>query len=289
MKQIPSILLFFALSMSSSASAVTLTIEDTYIGGGYQNTYAHNNGDVIAGNSGNHVRQERYINEFNIDGMTVEIDGQGNIKVIIQTDYCPNIAGTGTDYGDLFISTDGWNQDMNSTFYTSRDADGEYWEFVFDTNTGSFYYTQAGAYQLSESFFGPGSGNTQPNAYYRINQVARVNADAITTAAVTTGQFIVGTDETGNNVMIYTGFNLADTGLNPTESCNLAFRWTMTCANDIIEGGVNWQSIPEPGTMALLGVGLLILGTMGRRFLESFNAEVKTSRGASSQYLLAGA
>jgi len=174
--------------MSSSASAVTLTIEDTYIGGGYQNTYAHNNGDVIAGNSGNHVRQERYINEFNIDGMTVEIDGQGNIKVIIQTDYCPNIAGTGTDYGDLFISTDGWNQDMNST-----------------------------------------------------------------------------------------------------ESCNLAFRWTMTCANDIIEGGVNWQSIPEPGTMALLGVGLLILGTMGRRFLESFNAEVKTSRGASSQYLLAGA
>jgi hypothetical protein len=42
----------------------------------------------------------------------------------------------------------------------------------------------------------------------------------------------------------------------------LSFHWTMTCANDVIEGNV---PVPEPGTMVLLGAGLLGLGIYSRR------------------------
>ncbi len=53
------------------------------------------------------------------------------------------------------------------------------------------------------------------------------------------------------------------------DSGQLAFHWGMTCANDVIEGSVNYEGlvppsqVPEPTALSLLGLGL---GLMGFRF-----------------------
>ncbi len=52
-------------------------------------------------------------------------------------------------------------------------------------------------------------------------------------------------------------FNLTDLGLSAEQGYDLGLRWTMTCANDVIEGGVTVASVPEPGTITLFGLGLL--------------------------------
>ena len=51
------------------------------------------------------------------------------------------------------------------------------------------------------------------------------------------------------------------TGLNWNLE-DLGFHWTMTCGNDVIEGGA---PVPEPATMLLLGAGLIGLAGLGRK------------------------
>jgi hypothetical protein len=41
----------------------------------------------------------------------------------------------------------------------------------------------------------------------------------------------------------------------------------MTCANDVIEGGASIPAVPEPGTVVLLGTGLLGVAVFARRKL----------------------
>jgi len=44
------------------------------------------------------------------------------------------------------------------------------------------------------------------------------------------------------------------------------FHWTMTCANDVIEGGT--APVPEPATMLLFAAGLIGLAAAGRKRLR---------------------
>lgn len=251
------------LLITAPVSAATWTIQDDYIGGGYvkNGPYTQKKGDVIAAAT--------QINKFDIDNMIVDIDNLGNIKVTVTTDYNPNdsdISWLGTQFGDLFISTDGWYPRGTEPYKKDNFGNtGTDWEFVFDTNTGNFYKTSDGAFLLSQDFH-----SNRPDSWYRKKQLVQIDPnklDALVSNPVTTGTFEMKTDEAGNNILVYYGFSLTDMGLDLTETYDLAFRWTMTCANDIIEGSVTWKPVPEPGTMVLLGIGMIGLGAMGRKKL----------------------
>ncbi|MBN1841875.1 MAG: PEP-CTERM sorting domain-containing protein [Deltaproteobacteria bacterium] len=56
-------------------------------------------------------------------------------------------------------------------------------------------------------------------------------------------------------------FDIDITGL-PWSLEELGFHWTMTCANDVIEGAA---PVPEPATMLLLGTGLVCFAGFGRK------------------------
>lgn len=53
--------------------------------------------------------------------------------------------------------------------------------------------------------------------------------------------------------------------LGPTDKGTIVFNWAETCGNDYIRLSSNFHAIPEPGTLWLLGVGLL--GLLGRKKL----------------------
>ena len=72
-----------------------------------------------------------------------------------------------------------------------------------------------------------------------------------------------GSDSPGGDLSFYriVSFDLAGLGLGS----NLNLHWTMSCGNDAINGGGRITKVSEPGTLALLGIGLLGLGVLRRR------------------------
>lgn len=245
------------------AHAADWVIDDTFIGGGYYvdqyptskvKKYYQKDGDVIS--------QKKHINNFDIDEMNVNIDNNGNVTVTIATDYT-EAKGLGTLYGDLFISTNGWNPYGSSPYMDDINTNGEDWEYVFDTSQNYMYSTASGTFVLSDDVHGA----TAEAYHFRHDQeVLFEAADAGDFSGA--GNFY----DNLEGYLVY-AFNLDDLGLSADEAQDLGFRWTMTCANDIIEGGVHWNPVPEPGTMLLLGMGLLGISAIGRKRLSGDTAK----------------
>jgi hypothetical protein len=80
-------------------------------------------------------------NLFNIRGMDIAFSG-GVMDVKVYTGFFEGASDShGTLYGDLFISTDGWHPDgtLANHFSSNNAANGEFWEFVFDTSENQLY------------------------------------------------------------------------------------------------------------------------------------------------------
>lgn len=218
----------------SAAEATSFSISDDYIGGttnGIPSKYLHNGGDVIAG-----VGQA---NDFDIDGMDVEFTNDGNLRVEIQTDYQNGTLKT--EYGDLFISTDGWEPFEEDGSPNDVATTGTTWEYAFDVSDPNLYDITDDQDHIRLS-----NDVAESNwAYYRKNQEVQVDSAGLT--PVKTGGSA--TFANGNFSM---EFAIAGLGFNPD---HIGFRWTMTCANDVIEGGT--APVPEPTTLALLGLGFI--------------------------------
>ncbi len=246
--------------------AADWVIDDTFIGGGYYtdqypndkvNKYYQKDGDVISAYEN--------VNLFDIDEMTVNIDNSGNVTVSIATDYS-EARGLGTEYGDLFISTDGWTPYGDSPYMDDIITNGESWEYVFDTDSfvsgtdeNPIYSTASGTFVTSDNKHGASS----EDYHFRHDQEVQFAAGDPDDFSGT-GYFYDDVD----GYLTY-AFNLDDLGLSADEAQELGFRWTMTCANDIIEGGVKWKPVPEPGTILLLGMGLIGIGAIGRKKLST--------------------
>jgi len=244
--------------LGGSASAYTIwDNSDNYWGADPSGDYA--NRDVIG-------------NGFAIDHMEVDINSY-LLTVDIYTDYVNNLGKLGTELGDLFISTNGWNPNTAGNHYEYDNylsTPHTTWEYaiVLDNHnpannpsagTAYLYTVDENRIRLSDDFFGS-TGYTyregQEVRYYDLLPLVDGGEERIQNE----GEGTWSIDADSLTFMI----NLPQ----DVDWSNLAFHWAMTCANDVIEGPA---PVPEPATMFLLGSGLIGLAAIGRKKFRKNN------------------
>jgi hypothetical protein len=227
-------LAFSLLGLMACGQASAVMIDDTYWG---SDGFAYADRDSIGGA------------DYQIQNMEVTFAG-GYLNVRVNTNFTgPDHYGV--DFGDLFISSNGWNPDTSASNYRNDNIfTGEDWEYVFDTSEGALY---GGAFDIatSDDFFA-GQGY-----YYRRNQEVQ-RADGGTELA---GSLVDVSNATGNGG--YLEYNILLSSLDLTTG-DIGLRWAMTCSNDAIEGSVH-HSVPEPATILMFGLGILGLGVTARK------------------------
>ncbi len=258
-----------SLIMTSNVFAVPVNIVDTYWGGD-----DHGKGDVIG-----------RVSKFGISSMDVELignmlsvdiytgfGGRGDNRIASGATY----NGNGIGYGDLFLSS-AWTPDPNSAlnnYLTDDHSTGTLWSYgvKLDNNWGRANSTRSATlYELT-------GGTNDENAIltddlfrrgtFRNGQEALVDTSSANQLA-NSASWLSGDGSGQINFLIdLTGTSL----LNGSE---IALHWGATCGNDTIEGSYK-TPVPEPGTIALLGIGLAGLAGVGVRRRLKKNAVDKS-------------
>jgi hypothetical protein len=253
---------FSVLSVNAFATVVTgETIMDNYIGAGY-------NGDVNGD-----------VNKWDIDKMLVSRDVSGGVttlEVNIFTSFYDNVNTYGIKLGDLFMAADEdlngssdtpWNPEgtdpytgdryTNSNASSTTDTD---WNYVYDLSGARKYNSGTGTLKS-------GFGSNQVVTSSSLHNGARANqavmlADRNTDISHGSSTWnVLGYSYTSSGInygQIKFSFDVSGTDLATANQ--IAFRWAMTCANDIIEGLATFNSqvpkpdvsVPEPSTMVLM-------------------------------------
>lgn len=261
MKSKTNLLILSALifSAAQSAHAVPTTIADTYYGGTPTNpSYVD---DDILGETFN----------FDMRQMTVEVVG-GVLNIRINSSYFDNVGIRGTEIGDLFISSNGWNPVGPAPYMFDDLAGGEDWEYAITLDN---HGEAAAASKKPTSMIGA-SGQS---ALYQIQSDSEIElSSAAIVAPYREGQEVQFHAGPNNNALAFGTWSIGLLELDgysdllitmsligtPLEFIDdLAFHFAMTCGNDVIEG-----QVPEPASMALLGAACGLYGVKRRRQLK---------------------
>lgn len=262
---------------AAQADEMTQTLADTYWGGVPYGVSSDQ--DVLGGS------------EFVIDSATVY--GNNSTDVLTVTIYTDFIGTTNqAQYGDLFLSTDGWSGTGSSPWANDYvgSAGHEAYEYAVTfadssdyTNTSTSDSGSALLYQIGDQTFdgieaGDYTGVQRDfalvdgsivlsdwffNAGYRQYQEVRYSAAADTseTAIMGTHGWELGSDSNGS----YLQYSVVSEDLvDAFFAGDLGVHWTMTCANDVLSGGLT-STVPEPGSILLLSSGLISIGVARRR------------------------
>lgn len=228
------------VSATAQADLMLQTIQDNYYG-----SDNHGYGDIIG------------TNFFDISKMTGSVIG-GTLNVKIYTHYKQGDAqALGTQYGDLFISTNGWHPSGTAaTHYITDNASvGERWEYVFDTSANTLY---GGSFTILKP------EDVMTSGTYRNGQAVLRGTGG---TAVSGSRPVVFGSETVSGVSWNTIlYQIQMSDLGTLSGNELGLKWGMTCANDTIEGALVFPA-SEPGALSLLALGLLSVPLVRRRTL----------------------
>jgi hypothetical protein len=231
--------------MLFSVAAQAAVIPDGYIGADPTHNRSHK--DVIG-----------EAHEFDIT--KVEYVCEPNQMVFrVFSRYFDNVGFETTFLGDLFLSTDGWNPYGSAPYKNDLAANGEDWEVVAVLDDRDAMGGVLGIYTVDEANIGMSQApNNNPSRWvYRAGQEvyytpgANEQAIAYGSWAIVPGDLAVDTDD-------YLEFILPYCPVLHGACENLGFHWTMSCGNDVVEGGV-----PEPASVVLLGAAAV--GVAGAR------------------------
>jgi hypothetical protein len=241
------------LAVVVALPAQATTLADNYVGAN-----DHGWGDVIGSTS-----------NFDINSMDVSVSGS-ILTVSINTNFAGKgddgiftslSGGMGIGYGDLFLSST-WAPVGSQPYTTDQASNGTVWSYGFALDnrwmneslagTGTLYSLNSGSNATdtlySEDFL---SGGT-----FRDGQEVAVDTVNGNVTAINNGSWSI---NTGTNTVNFT-LDLTGTGL--LAGSDIAVRWGITCANDVIEGSVS--TVPVPAAVWLFASGLLGLIAVAR-------------------------